>query len=101
MAVTPLTAMLQATAVLVCSTKVMTEELLKCVQPLPVMPTFTTVPDAPAPGETTDTAAAGGVAVAEPVSAATIAEPPGAELAIVSAPPRVVLGVTDVGVKLT
>src|SRR5271157_2100572 len=100
-AVTALTAMLQGVLVLSVSTKVIAEDALKCVQPLPVMTTGTTVPDAPAPGDTTDTAAGGLVAVAEPVSDATSVVPPGAESVTVSVPVRVVLGVTEVGVKLT
>src|SRR5580658_7020842 len=92
----PLTAMLQAVVVLFVSTKLMVEELLKCVQVLPVMMTGTTVPDAPAPGETTATAAGGGVAMAEPVSDAVMVDPPGAELGIDSVPVRVGLGVIEV-----
>src|SRR5271157_2075009 len=70
------------------STKVMTEDALKCVHPLPVMTTFTVVPAAPAPGETTATAAAGLVAVPEPERFVTSAVPPGAESVTVSVPLR-------------
>ena len=65
------------------------------------MTTLTEVPAAPAPGETTETAGAGFVAVAEPVRPATSADPPGAEFGMVSEPVRVVLGRTELGVKLT
>src|ERR1035438_1929767 len=73
---TPLTAILQAILGLFCSTNLITEEFVKCVQPLPVMTTGNTVPVCPAPGETEDTAAGGLVAGAEPGSDATSADPP-------------------------
>src|ERR1017187_9251861 len=100
-AVTALTAMSQAVVVLFVSKKVIAEDALKCVQPLPVMITGTTVPDAPAPGDTTATAAGGLVAIAQPVSVATSADPPGAESVTVSEPERVGLGRIELGVKLT
>jgi hypothetical protein len=82
------------------SVKLTTEEELKCVHPLPVMVTGTIVPAAPAPGDTTATAAAGFVAVADPVSDAVSGEPPGAESVTVSVPVRVV-GLIELGVKFT
>ena len=87
--------------IVLLDTKLIVEELLKCVQPLPVMTTGTTVPVCPAPGDTTDTAAGGLVAVAEPVRDVTSVVPPGAEFVTEREPPRVVLGVTEVGVKFT
>src|SRR5580698_1728327 len=96
----PLTAMSQAVVGLLVSTKVIVEELLKCVHVLPVIMTGTTVPEAPAPGDTTETAAGGGVAMAEPVSDAVRVDPPGAEFGIDNVPPRVGLGVIEVGEKL-
>jgi hypothetical protein len=48
--------------------KLITEEGLKVVHPLPVMTTLTEVPAAPAPGETTATAAGSLVATADPVN---------------------------------
>src|ERR1035438_9143087 len=80
------------------STKVMTDEALKCVHPLPVMTALMVVPAAPAPGEITETAAGGLVAIAEPVRDAVGTGPPGAVLATVSMPVRVV-GVTELGTK--
>jgi hypothetical protein len=65
------------------------------------MITGTVVPVCPAPGDTDETAAGGGVAIAEPVSDAVNVDPPGAEFVIVTVPVRVGLGVIDVGVKLT
>src|SRR5579863_483495 len=105
--VCPETAMLQAVVVLVVSTKVMTEDALKCVQPLPVMITGTAVPDAPAPGDTTATAAGGFLAVAPPVNEAVTGDVPGAalplvaELAMDKVPMRVGLGETETGENLT
>src|SRR5580698_11600507 len=64
------------------------------------MVTETTVPAAPAPGETTATAAAGLVAVAAPVSDTLSGDPPGAESATTSDPVRAV-GVVLLGVKFT
>jgi hypothetical protein len=78
----------------------MTDDEVKCVHPLPVITTGTCVPAEPAPGETTATAACGGVAIADPVSEPVTGEPIAAESAIVSTPVRV-LGVVALGVKFT
>jgi len=99
-AVTPDTVMSEGLLALVVSVKLMTEEELKWVHPLPVMVTGTVVPAAPAPGDTTATAAAGLVAVADPVSDAVSGEPPGAESVTVSVPVRVV-GLVELGAKFT
>jgi hypothetical protein len=96
--------MSEAMVLSLVSVKVMSEgedeDELKCVEPLPVIFTFTVVPAAPAPGETTATAAGGLVVVADPVSDTTSDVPPGAEFAIVSEPVRVV-GLAELGVKTT
>jgi hypothetical protein len=68
------------------STKVIAEDALKCVDPLPVMVAFTVIPTVPAPGETTATAAGGFVVLADPIRDTTSGVPPGAEFPRVSEP---------------
>ena len=93
------TVMSEANVLLAVSMKLMAEEELKFVHPLPVMTTFSVVPAAPAPGEITATAAAGFVEVADPVRDTISDVPPGAEFAMVSEPVRVVEGRTELGPK--
>ena len=79
----------------------MTDDALKCVHVLPVMIALMVVPAEPAPGETTETAAGGLVAIAEPVSDHAGAGPPGAVFATFNVPLRVVEGSTELGLKTT